>query len=445
DDEFTSYKSVVLKLADLMCSLEEQSGFLSRDFTKSGTGKIHGLCETLMEDLNNYCECMIPIGEVDDLNTLNIKLFPLYPPPPPVKAWQVPLFIVRYETFIDENWDLTMQRIVPFINGVYSARMISVLANVDFSLTCRAIRHLVYYGCVFLLDIFSFSAIYAPTAQFNQTIVADEDMQRECAAYVNTKFAPTVDVPSVNVVPTTSSAATAPTPDSPTSVERGRGGGDLSGQGAKETLEENASAYENIWPEIVPNGPNHHGQTKKKEYIDGVGIVQLYADLHQGQTVRQWYMLHVRELANIDIRRFITFGVIKGFLYRVRKYAISTNDVFRNSSSAPFQSQVEQHDQCYRNSRATSTATNLDAQASSKLRRMLGEEKSDNTNWHDDTHDEGFSVPDDDDDWIDDRTLSKYLDGQHHFDQICTELEMTDSELMSRLKMYPFPVHIIHR
>lgn len=62
DEEFTSYKSVVLKLADLMCSLEEQSGFLSRDFAKSGTGKIHGLCETLMEDLNNYCECMIPIG-----------------------------------------------------------------------------------------------------------------------------------------------------------------------------------------------------------------------------------------------------------------------------------------------------------------------------------------------------------------------------------------------
>lgn len=47
----------------------------------------------------------------DDLNTLNIKLFPTYPPPPPVKAWQVPLFTVRYETLMDENWDLTMQRV----------------------------------------------------------------------------------------------------------------------------------------------------------------------------------------------------------------------------------------------------------------------------------------------------------------------------------------------
>jgi hypothetical protein len=56
------YKSVVQKLAHLMHGLEEQNGFLSRDFSKSGEGKIYSLCETLMEDLNNYSECMIPIG-----------------------------------------------------------------------------------------------------------------------------------------------------------------------------------------------------------------------------------------------------------------------------------------------------------------------------------------------------------------------------------------------
>lgn len=62
DEDFGTYKSVVQKLADLMHGLEEQSGFLSRDFSRSGEGKVHSLCETLMEDLNNYCECMIPIG-----------------------------------------------------------------------------------------------------------------------------------------------------------------------------------------------------------------------------------------------------------------------------------------------------------------------------------------------------------------------------------------------
>lgn len=62
EEDFSTYKSVVQKLADLMHGLEEQGQFLSRDHSKSGEGKVYSLCETLMEDLNNYCECMIPIG-----------------------------------------------------------------------------------------------------------------------------------------------------------------------------------------------------------------------------------------------------------------------------------------------------------------------------------------------------------------------------------------------
>lgn len=139
DEDFSTYKSVVRKLADLMMGLEEQSAFLSKDFSKSGEGKVYSLCEMLMEDLNNYCECMIPIGKrrlreielgacansgSDEINTLNIKLFPTYPPPPPVKAWQVPLFTVRWESFIDENWDLTIQRVNPFLSENPKTRLV---------------------------------------------------------------------------------------------------------------------------------------------------------------------------------------------------------------------------------------------------------------------------------------------------------------------------------
>ena len=62
EEDFSTYKSVAQKLADLMRGLEEQKWFLSRDRSKSGEGKVYSLCETMMEDLNNYCECMIPIG-----------------------------------------------------------------------------------------------------------------------------------------------------------------------------------------------------------------------------------------------------------------------------------------------------------------------------------------------------------------------------------------------
>ncbi|OQE38947.1 hypothetical protein PENCOP_c007G05788 [Penicillium coprophilum] len=326
EDDFSTYKSVVQKLADLMHGLEEQNGFLSRDFSKSGEGKVYSLCEMLMEDLNNYCECMIPI---DELNTLNIKLFPIYPSPPPVKAWQVPLFTLRYQAFMDENWDLTMQRIVPHINGVNSVRIISVLADTDFSLTCRALRHLLYYGCLFILDIFSFSAIYAPTAQFSATIASDEAMQLECARYVNLRFAPHPPIGPDSPLP----ATLARTPSANGSIGTAPLSSSLNTDPAPSlTREESRFDAEEIWPLLGPEeNPSASTSTvsptalHKPALVDGVALVELYASLKQGQSVKQWYSAHSRALANIDIRRFITFGVIKGFLYRVHKYACATS------------------------------------------------------------------------------------------------------------------------
>ena len=56
--------------------------------------------------------------------------------------------------------------------------------------------------------------------------------------------------------------------------------------------------------------------------LDNARLVQLYASLKQGQTLKNWCLEHNVLLAGIDVRRFITFGVIKGFLYRVHKYAL---------------------------------------------------------------------------------------------------------------------------
>lgn len=47
----------------------------------------------------------------DELNTLNVKLFPPKAPPAQVRAWQVPLFTVKYEDFTDENRDVSMQKV----------------------------------------------------------------------------------------------------------------------------------------------------------------------------------------------------------------------------------------------------------------------------------------------------------------------------------------------
>lgn len=368
-----SYKSVVKKLAHLMRSLEEQSYFLSDDNAAPNSGKIYSLCEMLMEDLNDYCECMIPI---DELNTLNIKLFPTLPNPVSVKPWYAPLFTVRIETMVDENWDLTMLRIIPYINGVNSVKRIAALADADIKLTKKCIKHLLYYGCVLLLDIFSFNAIYAPTAEFANMIAKDTDMQKECARYVNTAFAPGAQEEAI--VDGTTERRTSGL----TSVTLGD---------------------EEIWP-----------LTGKGEPIDGVGIVQLFACLRQGVTVREWYAQNANMLANIDMRRFVTFGVIKGFLYRVHRYAIRTHKG-QSVHGQPIDADTEQPHYL---TRSLSSERHL---AEESLRGKKRQSKDQSAGKRHDGHALNAKI-------------IEYLDGTHCFDEICTDLEISERELMDRLK-----------
>jgi hypothetical protein len=384
-----SYKSVVKKLAHLMCSLEEQSHFLSDDDSPPNTGKIYSLCEMLMEDLNNYCECMIPI---DELNTLNIKLFPTLPNPASIKPWHVPLFTVRIDTMVDENWDLTMLRIIPFINGINSVKRISVLADADIKLTKKCIKHFLYYGCVLLLDIFSFNNIYAVTAEFAHMIAKDMEMQKECARYVNMAFAPGGQEEAIV---------------DGTASERRTSGLTSTTIGLQD---------DEIWP-----------LTGKGEPIDGVGIVQLFACLRQGLTVREWYARNANMLANIDMRRFITFGVIKGFLYRVHRYAIRTQKGPIGTIHGPRGGLDDQQNGQFL-TRSMSSERHF-----SEAPLLARRKKHNNNNNNNGDQSNGKGRGGEDFLFLNSH-LIEFLDGTHCFDEICTELDISEKELTERLK-----------
>ena len=100
-------------------------------------------------------------------------------------------------------------------------------------------------------------------------------------------------------------------------------------------------------------------------------------------------MEHREAMGMMDVRRLITFGVIKGFLYRVHKYAIRASPL---------------------------AALSLDGRK--------GEEKGGMTDQ--------------------DRALEKYLDGTHCLDEICTQLMLSEKDLMVRLKGFG-DVQIIQR
>lgn len=374
-----------------------------------------------------------------------------------------------------------------------SVRIISTLADTDFSLTCRAIRHLLYYGCVFLLDIFSFSAIYAPTAQFHSTIASDESIQLECARYVNTRFAPQNPMAPASALPpvTAALAASSGSANTANTTVGGTAGSlssPLTDPAPSFSREESRFDAEEIWPVLgdeegpgIPNpstaDPTDPSLPRGPAVVDGVGIVELYAALKQGQSVKQWYAQHSRQLANIDIRRFITFGVIKGFLYRVHKYACATGQPapshgLRNSSLAPggngngngngitsaagtgvantpaHLSGPSSRTTTGNNTPYAASSVGEDAPISS-AGTVKGQEGGHERvgSFHSGSRG-NVNVPlfeDEEDDGVDDRLFSRYLDGTFCFDQICTELEMSERELTARLKRFPGEVLILHR
>lgn len=78
----------------------------------------------------------------DDANTINMKLFPSHSTPAPVKSWYVPLAKIKFATIVDDTWDLSMRKILPFIDGINDVRRIAILAEVSLELTKIALEHL---------------------------------------------------------------------------------------------------------------------------------------------------------------------------------------------------------------------------------------------------------------------------------------------------------------
>ena len=74
---------------------------------------MHAILEQLYEDLNSCSETSIAI---DQFNSIELKIFPFYPNPPPLEDWMVPLALINLTKRIEENWDLTMLKVRWHVN-----------------------------------------------------------------------------------------------------------------------------------------------------------------------------------------------------------------------------------------------------------------------------------------------------------------------------------------
>lgn len=161
--------------------------------------------------------------------------------------------MVDTDTIYIVEWDLALQQIVPFIDGVKYVKRISMEADVEIAIVKKCLRQLLYYGCITMIDIFLHSNIYATTAQITR-LAKDTALQSECAHYI-TKSG--VAGPILGTPP-------------PTSTQ----------------------------------------------------ILALYCSVQPKWRMSDFCAEFAAVLAHIDVRRFITFGLIHGFLRRVHRYPI---------------------------------------------------------------------------------------------------------------------------
>lgn len=393
DADQIPYERLVRRLAVTFAEMERQHGYLSADGRAEddaadnsnnnggdgdgGRRPIESLLEIVKEDLNNYGECMIP---VNDANTLNMKLFPYHAPPAPVRGWHVPVPKMKLADAVDPTWDLTLQKIIPHVDGVNDVRRIAWLADVSLPLTQTALQHLLYYDTILLLDMFFFGSCYAPRPGVHDFIANRDGLVDECAGYV------CISSPILGGNGGNDSGSG--------SGSGGGGGGSTTGStvptapqgagGASSSTSKDATvdAAEAIGKKQQQNDQNDQQQQEVSNYQ----LIKLMTTFCMGRSVMEWIKLHQDAgfdvLRHVDVRRLVQFGVIKGLLYRVHKYVVS-----------------KQY---------------LEALAMGR-RHVLQRSDEDGEKEEEDI-------------------LLKYADGCHSFDQIITELNMTDGEIMKKLR-----------
>lgn len=293
---------------------------------------IEDLLMKLFLDLNNYSECLIPI---DAGNSIDIKLFPVRTPPSAtISIDDVPIAIVDLPSIIDVNWDPTMLKIVPYINGINSIFQIAACAKSNVELVQECIRHLVYYRCVVLSDIFQFSNIYAPTSEIHR-FLTNPAMAKACQLFVQTDnpyskqyFMPFEGRPPymypANKKNTSSSTVHTKRRDSnETGTESFS-----STKDADKNLLSNSSTSSYLrtqHSETISVGTNE--KSRKRMLPTKSCLFDLYRSLSQGKTVKEWYRQNFEVIRDnrIDVRKLITFGVTRRLIYRINSYPIVKN------------------------------------------------------------------------------------------------------------------------
>ena len=369
-----------------------------------------------------------------------MKLFPYQPPPPAVRGWHVPVPKVKLTEIVDPTWDLTLQKIVPHVDGVNDVRRVAWLADVSLPLCQVALRHLLYYDTILLLDMFFFASCYAPRPAIHDFVANRDGLIDECAGYV-----------CIGPPPSHASAtATTPAIGSPAAsgadLNSGKSPGENDSHGHPDDGSHSISTSLPTTTASTPATGTAVAATTSsttKTTLTHYQLIRLMTTFCAGRSVMEWVKLHqdtgLDVLRHVDVRRLVQFGVIKGLLYRVHKYVVSRRYLAQLATGQVTAAPSRKSSALgagVRNGTGVSKSASASGRGGSHASaetRTSSERGKEGIGKGKEKEREHTAEPEHP------NPLRKYTDGAHCFDQIITEQNMTDSEIMEKLKSFQAP------
>lgn len=150
---------VLSNLSRTFRAMEVESEFLSHQRTRP---MIQTVLEDILVSLNSkQIDCHLLL---DEGNLLNLQLFQPPPPPtPPVPDFAVPILLKPEWQLQLYDWDLTINWILPHIDGCKHVKQIAQSSEVDMELVRSCLRVLKHHDVLSYVDIFRYSNVYECT------------------------------------------------------------------------------------------------------------------------------------------------------------------------------------------------------------------------------------------------------------------------------------------
>ena len=195
-------------------------------------------------------------------------------------------------------------------------------------------------------------------------------------------------------------------------------------------------------PDMVRECANYIKTDAEHSQLDAKSVIDLYRSLSPGLTLRDFVLTHPNQFQAVDARRFITFGVIKGFLRRIHKYALAISSantppahaLLGGSDSSPTKAYprsnedvVREFDRAWRKAALSSGwATPPYEPPQMQAQDAVAVESSAPQGSLDSAEDLKQRR--------EDEMLRKYLDGQHCLDEVCVAMGMSEKRIVERVR-----------